>query len=115
MAGVLTMLAPPRRARFFIFLGILCLLSSIGLAALHSGVEHKLWPSPFPQCRAPVFHGGSFSDWMANMPARPAKPCDAPDYLFHLPISMTETGGVYAFAVLIATLYGLRRMGRRRS
>ena len=112
--GALTMLLPRRYARYPVFAGLLCLAVSIGLAVLHAGVEHKFWPSPAPECRAPVFHGGSFKDWMAAMPSRPNKPCDSPDYLFGLPISMTETGGVYEVVVFVMARLGSVRMRRPR-
>ncbi|EHH67797.1 disulfide bond formation protein B [Gluconobacter morbifer] len=113
-AGALTLILPKRFAKYGVFVGLLCLMTSIGLAVLHSGVEHGWWPSPAPECRAPVFHGGSFKDWMASMPARPNKPCDAPDYLFGLPISMTETGGLYAIIVFVLAAFGSVRMLRSR-
>ncbi|WP_408872384.1 disulfide bond formation protein B [Gluconobacter roseus] len=112
--GIITIVLPKRYARYGVFLGILCLMTSIGLAVLHAGVEHKFWPSPAPECRAPVFHGGNFKDWMSTMPARPNKPCDSPDYLFGLPISMTELGGLYAIVVFVVALVGSARMGRSR-
>ena len=112
--GALTLLLPRRYARYPVFAGLLCLAVSIGLAVLHAGVEHKFWPSPAPECRAPVFHGGSFKDWMAAMPTRPNKPCDSPDYLFGLPISMTETGGLYAVVVFVVASLGSVRMLRSR-
>ncbi|KXV34948.1 dihydrolipoamide acyltransferase [Gluconobacter thailandicus] len=112
--GVLTLAVPRRYARYSVFAGLVCVAVSIGLAVLHAGVEHKFWPSPAPECRAPVFHGGSFKDWMASMPARPNKPCDSPDYLFGLPVSMTELGGLYALAVFMLGSLGTVRLLRSR-
>lgn len=112
--GIVIVLVPRRIGRYGVFLGMICLLVSVGLAVLHSGVEHGLWPSPAPECRAPSFHGGGFKEWMSRMPARPNKPCDSPDYLFGLPISMTELGGIYAFAVFLIAFAGSLRLGRSR-
>lgn len=112
--GVLTLAVPRRYARYSVLVGLVCVAVSIGLAVLHAGVEHKFWPSPAPECRAPVFHGGSFKDWMASMPSRPNKPCDSPDYLFGLPVSMTELGGLYALAVFVLGSLGTVRLFRSR-
>lgn len=112
--GVLTLAVPRRYARYSVLVGLVCVAVSIGLAVLHAGVEHKFWPSPAPECRAPVFHGGSFKDWMASMPSRPNKPCDSPDYLFGLPVSMTELGGLYAVAVFVLGSLGTVRLFRSR-
>ncbi|MDI6652034.1 disulfide bond formation protein B [Gluconobacter japonicus] len=112
--GVLTLAVPRRYARYSVLVGLVCVAVSIGLAVLHAGVEHKFWPSPAPECRAPVFHGGSFKDWMASMPSRPNKPCDSPDYLFGLPVSMTELGGLYALAVFMLGSLGTVRLFRSR-
>ncbi|GAP23152.1 disulfide bond formation protein B [Gluconobacter frateurii NBRC 101659] len=112
--GVLTLAVPRRYARYSVLAGLVCVAVSIGLAVLHAGVEHKFWPSPAPECRAPVFHGGSFKDWMASMPSRPNKPCDSADYLFGLPVSMTELGGLYAVAVFVLGSLGTVRLFRSR-
>lgn len=112
--GILTLAVPRRYARYSVLVGLVCVAVSIGLAVLHAGVEHKFWPSPAPECRAPVFHGGSFKDWMASMPSRPNKPCDSPDYLFGLPVSMTELGGLYAVAVFVLGSLGTVRLFRSR-
>lgn len=112
--GVLTLAVPRRYARYSVLVGLVCVAVSIGLAVLHAGVEHKFWPSPAPECRAPVFHGGSFKDWMASMPSRPNKPCDSPDYLFGLPVSITELGGLYAVAVFVLGSLGTVRLFRSR-
>ncbi|MBS1062937.1 disulfide bond formation protein B [Gluconobacter wancherniae] len=112
--GVLTFALPPRYARWPLAAGLACIGVSIGLAILHAGVEHGFWPSPAPECRAPAFHGGGFKDWMASMPARPNKPCDSPDYLYGLPISMTETGGLYALVVFVVAAAGSVKVFRSR-
>jgi len=109
LIGAVTAFALPRRyAKYGILVGLMCLSVSLGLSALHIGVEHKWWASPFASCRAPSFHGGSFKDWMAAMPVRPNKPCDAPDFVWKLPLSVTEFGGVYALLCFIVSLLSFR-------
>lgn len=63
---------------------------AVGIAGMHVGVEQGWWPSPLSACSAPVFHGGTFAERLASMPARPSKPCDVSDRLVRwLPVSMT--------------------------
>ena len=99
-------------------LAILTLLSAIGLAGLHVGVEQGWWPSPLPECAAPHFSGGTFAQRLASMPLRPAKPCDAPNRLLaFVPVSMTTLDFCYAILLLVVSLVLLRRRsgtGRRR-
>ncbi|GBQ12263.1 disulfide bond formation protein B [Swaminathania salitolerans] len=99
--GVIALLVPGMIGFWATVLSLPALAAAVMLAGLHNGVERKWWQSPLPSCHAPVFHGGSFSERMAHMPLRPAKPCDDPTYLFHLPVSMTVLGGIAA-AVLFA-------------
>ncbi|QDH24543.1 disulfide bond formation protein B [Neokomagataea tanensis] len=111
--GVVLLLMPRRYAPPVAYLGLACVTVSIGLAIMHSGVEHHFWPSPDAECRVPVFHGGDFKTWIANLPKRPSKPCDSPDYLLGLPISMTELGGVYACVVWVLGFMGTSRLLRQ--
>lgn len=111
--AVFLFVVPRRYAPPFAYAGLLCLGVSIALAGLHSGVEHHFWPSPLPECRAPVFQGGNFQSWMASLPQRPAKPCDEPDYIWKLPLSVTELGGLYALIVLIMGMNGASRLLRQ--
>ncbi len=88
--------------RLFGALVSLTLLVSIGIGLLHVGVEQGWWPSPLPECAAPHFVAGSFSERLASMPLRPAKPCDAPNRLFDwLPLSMTTLDVLYASFLLV--------------
>jgi disulfide bond formation protein DsbB len=71
---------------------------------VHVGVEQRYWPSPLPECAAPRFTGGTIAQRLAQMPARPAKPCEDPAYLIPgLPISMAAMNLLYAlvFAMLL--------------
>ncbi len=101
-------LALPRRwARVAAALVVISMISGAAAAALHVGVENRLWPSPLPQCQAPRFvAGGSIADRLAHMPARPSKACEDPTYLLAgLPLSMAAMNLIFAlaFAVALAT------------
>lgn len=109
--GLLALLSSPRGGlrRVSLALALLLFLGEAGLAALHTGVEWKLWPSPLPECHTPRLTGLSPAERLAAMPARPAKPCDDPTYLIPgLPLSMAALNGLYALALAIGTGTGLR-------
>jgi disulfide bond formation protein DsbB len=112
--GLVALVLPPRVARPVLALLLVAILAGAAFATVHVGVEQGWWPSPLPECAAPKFHGGSIAERLANMPVRPAKPCDDPTYLVPgLPVSMAEMNLIYAvgFAAILA-LYlarGLRR------
>ena len=78
-----------RAARPLIALAALTMLASAALAVVHVGVEQRYWPSPLPECQAPVLGNGTVAERIARMPARPSKPCDDPTYLVPgVPVSM---------------------------
>ncbi len=97
------------RAAFALTVPVLAV--SAGLGILHVGVENKLWPSPFPECRATPLSGGSVGDQLLAMPLRAAKPCDDPTFLIPgLPLSMAAMDlalslalGLFVVAVLVRT------------
>ena len=100
-------LLPRGISRALLALAVVALLADAALAVVHVGVERGLWPSPLPECAAPHFSGGSIADRLAQMPARPAKPCDSPTFLVPgLPLSMAAMNLIYAlvFAALL-TIY----------
>lgn len=115
--GLLAALARGKGARAMLWLAVPVMLAACGLSAVHVGVEQDWWPSPLPECRAPVFHAGTFAERLAAMPLRPSKPCDAPTYLVGaLPLSMAAMDGLYAAGVLVVIAYCLsrgRKGGRR--
>ena len=85
------------------------------MAAVHVGVELHYWPSPLPECMAPRFSGGTVAQRLAQLPARPAKPCEDAAYLIPgLPVSMAAMNLLYAlgFAVVLA---GALWLDRRRT
>ncbi|BAK84601.1 disulfide bond formation protein B [Komagataeibacter medellinensis] len=117
--GLLAAFLPRDGARSVLVLCIPVLAVAVGLGFVHVGVEQGWWASPLPECRAPVFHGGSFAQRLAAMPARPAKPCDAPTYLVPgVPLSMAALGSLYAgvliFIVRRGTQVRTRFRGRGR-
>lgn len=105
--GLLALFTPPRLARVCLILVVGSMVVSAALAVVHVGVEQRFWPSPLPECAAPRLTGGSIADRLAQMPARPAKPCDDAAYLIPgLPLSMAAMNLLYAlaFGTLLAIL-----------
>ncbi len=97
--GLLAAVAPPRLIRFILILAVVCLLAEAAIAAVHVGVEFGWWPSPLPECAAPHLSGGSITERLASMPARPAKPCDEPTFIIPaIPISLAAMNMLYALA-----------------
>ena len=81
-------------------------LAGAAAAAVHVGVELKWWPSPLPECAAPVFGGGSIAERLAAMPAVPAKPCDEPTFLVPgVPLSMA---GMNLILAAVLTVFAAR-------
>jgi disulfide bond formation protein DsbB len=102
--GLAAALLPPVAARGALALLAVTMLAAAVLGAIHAGVEFHWWPSPLPECAAPVSHGGTIAERLAQLPALPAKPCDDPTYLIPgLPLSMAVMSlifcGVLASAV----------------
>ena len=95
--GLAAVFLPPRAARFALGLTALSMLAAAVAALVHVGVEAKWWPSPLPECAAPVFTGGTIAERLSRMPALPSKPCDEPTYLLpFLPLSMAAMHFLYA-------------------
>lgn len=105
--GLLAVVVPRRVARLVLMLAVLTALAGAAIAFVHVGVEMHWWPSPLPECAAPTIRGGTVAQELSSMPARPAKPCDAPSYLIPgLPLSMAAMDLIFAlgFALAIGTL-----------
>jgi disulfide bond formation protein DsbB len=97
--GLVASVVPNRWARALLVLVVLAMLVDAAMAVVHVGVEQHYWPSPLPECTAPRFTGGSIAERLAQMPARPAKPCEDAAYLIPgLPISMAAMNLLYALA-----------------
>jgi disulfide bond formation protein DsbB len=94
-------LASPRLARSMVALSAAVMLAGAVVGGVHVGVEQLWWPSPLPECAAPVLGGGTMAERLARMPARPAKPCDEPTYLVpFIPLSMA------AMNMLLSSIMG---------
>jgi len=100
--SLLALLLRGRLARATLVLAAIAALAGAGLGLVHVGVERGLWPSPLPECAAPVLGGGTMAERLARMPATPAKPCDEPAYLLPgLPVSMAAMNGLLALALTV--------------
>jgi disulfide bond formation protein DsbB len=106
LLGLIAAFLPPRPSRVVLGLLALAVLADAGIAAVHVGVEHHWWPSPLPECAAPVFGGGSIAERLAHMPAVPAKPCDDPTYFIPgLPLSIAASNLIFAGLFTIAMVW----------
>ncbi len=103
--GLLACVVPNRWARVLLVLVVVSMLADAAVAVVHVGVEQHYWPSPLPECAAPRFTGGTVAQRLAQMPDRPAKPCEDAAYLIPgLPVSMAAMNLLYAlgFALLLS-------------
>jgi disulfide bond formation protein DsbB len=97
--GLVAAMLPRPIARLLLGLVMLTILADGAIAFVHVGVEQHYWASPLPECAAPHITAGSIADRLAQMPARPAKPCDDPSFLIpFLPLSMAALNLMFAFA-----------------
>jgi disulfide bond formation protein DsbB len=112
LIGILGLILPPPLRHAVLWLGVLAFIANICVAGLHVGVEQKLWQSPLPECSAANIFKGNLSTLMSSLPATPAKPCDAPNFLIPgLPLSFTTMDLIYAVicTVVLAVLLTRRR------
>jgi disulfide bond formation protein DsbB len=113
VAIVLSLIAfvvPRQVARWLLVLVVLAVLVGAGIAVVHVGVEQHYWPSPLPECAAPRLGAGSIAERLAQMPSRPAKPCDDPTFLIPgLPVSMAAMNLLYALAFALMLSVALWR------
>jgi disulfide bond formation protein DsbB len=114
LIGLLGLILPQPLRRALLWLGALAFLANVAVAGLHVGVEQKLWPSPLPECSAANIFKGNLSTLMSNLPATPAKPCDAPNYLIPgLPVSFAAMDLIYAAICCLIVLVCLTRRPAR--
>lgn len=114
--GLIGVVVPHRVATWLLGLCIVVLLVSVGLGVLHVGVEQGAWKSPLPECAAPQISGTTLAERLASMPARPAKPCDAPTYLVPtVPVSMAAMNLIASLVLagLIGAYLARGERGRR--
>jgi disulfide bond formation protein DsbB len=79
--GLVAVFAPIPLRRALLWVAAVTLLCGAGIGFLHVGVERGWWPSPLPECNASNLIAGSIGSLIASLPATPAKPCDAPNFL----------------------------------
>ncbi len=112
--GLVALCVPPPFRRALLWLAALTLLGGAGSGFLHVGVERGWWPSPLPACNASNLVGGGISSLIANLPAAPAKPCDAPNFLIPgLPVSFATMDFILA-AVCAVVLTAYLSRGKAR-
>jgi disulfide bond formation protein DsbB len=112
--ALVAVVVPRSVARALLLLVLLSMLAAAALAVIHVGVEQHTWPSPLPECTAPSFGGGTVAERLAQMPARPAKPCEDATYLIPgLPVSMAAMNLLYALAFALGVGVFLWRDRRR--
>jgi disulfide bond formation protein DsbB len=113
--GVIAAVLPRGAARAVLALILLAILADVAIAFVHVGVEQHAWPSPLPECAAPSFGGGSVADMLKAMPAHPAKPCDAANYLIPgVKFSLAAMNLLYG-VVFAAAMGGALWCGRRQN
>jgi disulfide bond formation protein DsbB len=124
LLGALALLMPPGPCRVLLWVSALTLLGGAGIAFLHVGVEQAWWPSPLPECNASNIVAGNLGSLIASLPAAPAKPCDAPNFLIPgLPLSFATMDfilaavcavGLGAYLVRTSARMGQNEMSRGR-
>lgn len=113
--GLLALSLPKRAARTVLWVLAATILVAATLSFVHVGVERHWWPDPLPECMAPNFSGMNAAQRLAAMPARPAKPCEDPEYLIpSIPVSMATMALLYALAVSTILAISLNRTQGRR-
>ena len=104
LLGAVALCVPVALRRALLWAAMLTLLGAVGIAFLHVGVERHWWPSPLPECSAANVLAGTIGSLIASLPAAPAKPCDAPNFLIPgLPLSFVTMDFIFA-AVCAVTL-----------
>ena len=104
--ALLGLVLPRRFAAWFAAGVVAAMLASAAIGVVHVGVEARWWPSPLPGCVARFTPGAG----MADLPARPAKPCDDPTYLIAgLPLSMAAMSLIFSLGVAAAMAAALHR------
>jgi len=104
--ALLGLVVPARFARLCAAGVLAAMLASLAIGVVHVGVEAKWWPSPLPGCVARFTPGAG----LADLPSRPAKPCDEPTYLIEwLPVSMAAMSLIFSVGMSAAMAAALRR------
>ena len=110
LLGIVALCVPRGFRRALLWLAALTLLGAAGIGFLHVGVEHGWWPSPLPECNASNLLVGNVSSLIASLPATPAKPCDAPNFLIPgVPVSFATMDFILAAVCAVALAAYLSR------
>jgi disulfide bond formation protein DsbB len=113
LLALVALCVPVRLRRTLLWGAVLTLVCGAGIGLLHVGVEQHWWPSPLPECSASNLLGGNLASLVARLPAAPAKPCDAPNFLIPgLPVSFATMD--FILAAVCATGLGAY-LGRSRA
>lgn len=95
--AAVALLAPPGLRRILLWVCVFAFLCGAAIAFVHVGVEQGWWPSPLPECSASNLLSGNIQTLVASLPAAPAKPCDAPNFLIPgLPVSFATMDFILA-------------------
>jgi disulfide bond formation protein DsbB len=116
LLGALATLSPRPAIRPLLWLIVVVMVATIGLAVIHVGVEQHLWQNPISECSAPHVSGGSAIELLLQLSNRPPQPCDRGAYLIpFVPVSMAAMNALFAaaFAALLALF--LWQSARRRA
>ena len=82
--GVLAMIIGRATGRLLLVVAGVVMLSNVGIAGLHAGVEFHWWASPFPECNMVLTSG-------AALPLTPGTSCGHGVYpLSWVPMTMTQ-------------------------
>ena len=110
--GLAGLVLPRMAARLTLAALALVILAGGGVAAVHVGVELRLWPSPLPECAAPHITGGTAAQMLGSMPDLPSRSCDEPTYLIPgVPLSMAAMNLAFAlvFSAILANFLARSR------
>ncbi|MBW4023137.1 MAG: disulfide bond formation protein B [Proteobacteria bacterium] len=95
--AALALFVSPVLRRVLLWACALVFLCGAAIAFVHVGVEQGWWPSPLPECSASNLVTGNIRALVASLPATPAKPCDAPNFLIPgLPVSFATMDFILA-------------------
>jgi disulfide bond formation protein DsbB len=110
LLGVVAFCVPSGVRRMLLWAAAITLLGGAGIGFLHVGVERHWWPSPLPECNASNLLVGNIGSLIASLPAAPAKPCDAPNFLIPgLPVSFATMDFLLAAVCAVALAAYLSR------
>lgn len=104
--GIALCFVPPKTALSYLldFATLVAFIIELALNVLHWGVEEKWWSSPFSSCHTSASLEGTAQEMISSLPMAPVKPCDAADFIFGIPISLSHLCAFYSLAVFCAMI-----------